>query len=179
MSSIFSWNVPITVPPVLDTTPCMQYMIAYEDCIIDAVPRNMEVVHPSWPSMWPRLLTDGHLRPDLMNDDTKEKGPMMAAAYKWDKPIAESVKEKLWECEEERFLFKSCLRKVVRLKNEDNTRYPFWQPEENYTRSLGERIYKNPEERYPFDHYLSAKTDQTGFMRNRWIRIVENDEDVS
>jgi hypothetical protein len=102
----------------------------------------------------------------------------MSAAYRWTKPIAESVKEKLWECEEERFLFKACLRKVIRLKDSSATRYPFWQPEENYTRSLGERIYKNPKNRYPYDVNGDADVDETPFFRERWAKIIEDDEDL-
>lgn len=78
MSSLYSWSIPISVPPVHDTTPCMDYMLQYEDCILDAVPRQMEVVHPNWPTMWPKMLTDGRLRPDLMNNDNLFKGPMNA-----------------------------------------------------------------------------------------------------
>eukprot|EP00360_Condylostoma_magnum_P001900 CAMPEP_0168314238 /NCGR_PEP_ID=MMETSP0210-20121227/6873_1 /TAXON_ID=40633 /ORGANISM="Condylostoma magnum, Strain COL2" /LENGTH=101 /DNA_ID=CAMNT_0008279859 /DNA_START=149 /DNA_END=454 /DNA_ORIENTATION=- len=99
--------------------------------------------------MWPKMLSDGRLRPDLMNDDTVFKGPMNAQAYKWDKPIPEGVKEKLWECEEERFIYKACLRKVVGLRNDPRTRYPIWQPEENFTRSLGRRLVTHEKNRYP------------------------------
>jgi hypothetical protein len=179
MSSVFNYNVPITVPPVHDTTPCMQYMLTYEDCVLDAVPRNAEVYHPNWPTMWPRLLTDGRLRPDLWDDETHEKGPMMAAAYRWNKPIAESVKEKLWECEEERFLYKACLRKMLSVKHDPRTRYPFWQPEENYPRSMGERIFKQKDNRYPTDYNHGTNIDKTLYMRYRWPKIVEDDEDIS
>ena len=106
MSSIYSWSTPISVPPVHDTTPCMDYMIAYEECVVDAHPRNPEVYHPNWPTMWPRLLTDGRLRPDLIDDTTSVLGPITPNSYMWTKPLAPSVKEKLWECEEERYLYK-------------------------------------------------------------------------
>lgn len=178
MASIYSWNVPISVPPVLDTTPCMDYMLAYEDCLVDATPRHMEVFHPNWPTMWPRLLTDGHLRPDLMDDENLHKGPHSHNGFIWDRPIAEDVKAKLWECEEERFVYKGCLRKVVGLKNDPRTRYPFWQPEENYTRSLGKRITTLPNNRYPTTYDHEDELDQIEHIRRDWVKLVEEEGDV-
>ena len=28
-------SAPISVPPVFDTTPCMEHLMEYEDCVID------------------------------------------------------------------------------------------------------------------------------------------------
>mmetsp|Transcript_13060 Transcript_13060/g.24409 ORF Transcript_13060/g.24409 Transcript_13060/m.24409 type:complete len:179 (+) Transcript_13060:518-1054(+) len=178
MASIYSWNVPISVPPVLDTTPCMDYMLSYEDCLADATPRHMEVFHPNWPTLWPRLLTDGHLRPDLMEDPTLLKGPKAENAYIWDKPLSDDVKAKLWECEEERFIYKACLRKVIGLKNDPRTRYPFWQPEENYTRSLGKRITTQPNNRYPAYNEHTAGPDPINSTREDWLKFVEEEGDI-
>mmetsp|Transcript_21629 Transcript_21629/g.21379 ORF Transcript_21629/g.21379 Transcript_21629/m.21379 type:complete len:179 (-) Transcript_21629:45-581(-) len=178
MSSIYNWNVPITVPPVHDTTPCMDYMIAYEECLVDAVPRNMEVFHPNWPTMWPRLLTDGKLRPDLLDDETAEIGPVMDRAFTWMKPLSESVKEKLWECEEERFLYKGCLRKLLSRKNDPRTRYPFWQPEEHSTKALGRRLYVDPRNRYPSDMNHDVKESDQDYVRRRWAKFVEEGGDL-
>lgn len=61
MSYFFFHNLPISVPPVKDTTPCMDNMLNYEDCIYDSNVKHYEVVHPNWPTMFPRLLTDGHI----------------------------------------------------------------------------------------------------------------------
>lgn len=178
MSAIYYWNVPITVPPIHDTTPCMDYMLSYEECLVDAVPRHMEVFHPNWPTMWPRLLTDGKLRPDLLDDPEKAKGPEMARSFMWTKPIPESVKAKLWECEEERFLYKGCLRKVVNLKNDPRTRYPFFQPEENYNKTLGRRLYIDPRNRYPTDEYHGVAPDESFVNRENWLRFVEEEGDL-
>ena len=174
MSSLYAWNLPLSVPPVHDTTPCMDYMLAYEECLVDAVPRHMEVFHPNWPTMWPRLLTDGKLRPDLMDNNQLEKGPISSKSYRWNQPVGESVKEKLWECEEERFLYKACLRKVLDLQNDSRTRYPFYQPEENYTRTLGKRLRTHPENRYPTDQWHAKAKDQTFEMRELWQTFVES-----
>ena len=115
-------------------------MLTYEECIADAVPVNREVFHPNWPNDVARLLTDGRLRPDLMDDRTWFKGPLLKGSYRWNLPLAEDVKEKLWECEEERFLLKRCLRKLLRLKHDERTRYSFYQPEENIYKKLGKRL---------------------------------------
>ena len=131
----------------------MDYMLAYEECLVDAVPTHMEVLHPSWPTIWPSLLRGEKLRPDLGGGESTEAGPEQGPAYKFNKPMPEDVKRKLWECEEERFMFKACLRKVIDLKEDYKTRYPFWQPEENYHKYLGTRLVKNSKDRYPFDIY--------------------------
>lgn len=159
------------MPPVHDTTPCMDYMLTYEDCLVDAVPRNMEVVHPSWPTMWPRLLTDGNLRPDLIDKPEYNKGPLISRAFRWAKPISYKVREKLWECEEERFVYKACLRRVIELKNDTRTRYPFWQPEENYLRAIGRRL-AIPEYRYPTDIHHTPEEDDADILRKLWVEKI-------
>jgi len=178
MSSIYSWNVPITVPPVHDTTPCMDYMLAYEECLVDAVPKHTEVFHPNWPTMWPRLITDGRLRPDLIENSELEKGPRNSRTFTWDQPIPESVKEKLWECEEERFLYKACLRKLINKKWDERARYPIYQPEENYLKTLGKRIWVNPENRYPTQLYHETKPDDSIITRQQWQRFVDEEGDL-
>ena len=59
MSSIIFGNLPISVPPVLDTTPCMTSMLDYESCISDMDDFNLYTLHPSYPSVFPELFTDG------------------------------------------------------------------------------------------------------------------------
>jgi len=172
MSSIYSWNVPITVPPVHDTTPCMDYMLAYEECIVDAVPNHVQVFHPNWPSLWPRLLTDGNLRPDLWDNPEYIKGPLGPNAYQWAKPLPEAVREKLWECEEERFLYKACLRKTLELKVDPRTRLDFWQPEENYKKALGRRLLINPNNRYSFNMVPQSSPNGDLVMRELWKEFV-------
>lgn len=179
MSSIYAWGVPITVPPVHDTSPCMEYMLTYEECIADANVLNTEVYHPNWPSLWPRLLTDGRLRPDLIDDPNLEKGPLQKTTYRWNKPLGEDVKEKLWECEEERFLFKACLRKVIKLQHDDKTRQPIYQPEENIYKSMRRRLWTDPRNRYPSERYHDVAEDNPSHMRWRWAKFVEDEEDVS
>lgn len=35
MSFLYFGNVPASVPPVFDTTPCMKEMLQYEDCVFE------------------------------------------------------------------------------------------------------------------------------------------------
>ena len=105
-------NVAASVPPVKDTTPCMDSMINYENCIQEADFNHLEVIHPSWPSLWPRLLTDGKLM-DLENHPDDK---IQELINKNNIPLSKKVKQYLWECEHERFVFKSCLRKVIGLE---------------------------------------------------------------
>lgn len=64
MSFIVFGNLSVSVPKVKDTTPCMEQMLQYEDCVGEGNVTHMEVMHPSWPTIFPRLLTDGKLLPD-------------------------------------------------------------------------------------------------------------------
>ena len=103
-------NLPVSVPKVMDTTPCMPQQDAYETCISDSGLKHLEIIHPNWPSIWPRLLTDGDLSQlgETKNEDLPLGIPFNAG-------IPRKVKQFLWECEYERFVFKACLRKVISL----------------------------------------------------------------
>jgi hypothetical protein len=62
--------------------------------------------------MWPRLLTDGK---------TVEVNPehiyyLSPHDYMYLRPLTKKNKNFLWECEEERFVFKACLRKLNSLE---------------------------------------------------------------
>jgi len=35
MSFFGMLNAPVSVPKVLDTTPCLEHLMEYEDCVID------------------------------------------------------------------------------------------------------------------------------------------------
>jgi hypothetical protein len=35
MSFLYFGNTPASVPPVLDTTPCMKQMMDYEECVVE------------------------------------------------------------------------------------------------------------------------------------------------
>eukprot|EP01015_Nassula_variabilis_P033728 TRINITY_DN815_c0_g1_i1.p1 TRINITY_DN815_c0_g1~~TRINITY_DN815_c0_g1_i1.p1 ORF type:complete len:129 (+),score=22.61 TRINITY_DN815_c0_g1_i1:66-452(+) len=106
---------PISVPPVLDTTPCMKEMLQYEDCVVDANVAQLEVLHPQWPTMYPRLLTDGK----LLDFDEVPFHPDNLYTYQYMRPLTKKNKQYLWECEEERFVYKACLRQLISLKKSD------------------------------------------------------------
>ncbi len=121
MSFIVYTNVPISVPKVMDTTPCLDSMLNYEDCIYDAQPSKLEVVHPNWPTMWPRLLTDGKIAKDeIYIDPETEEEVNVTENF----PLSKKEKQYLWECEVERFTFKSCLRDVIGM--ERNNKHTSW-----------------------------------------------------
>ena len=60
MSFILFGNVPVSVPKVLDTTPCMEECLSYEDCLSDSHEVNKYTLRPSWPTLHPTLLTTGN-----------------------------------------------------------------------------------------------------------------------
>ena len=112
MSYFAFGNLAASVPRVFDTTPCLTTQDAYENCVAESGIRHMEVIHPNWPSIFPRLLTDGKLTDESINDNHELK-PL---PEKFHAPIPKKVKQFLWECEYERFVFKACLREVIELK---------------------------------------------------------------
>jgi len=80
----------------------------------------MEVIHAAWPSLWPRLLTDGKLleiKPENMIYQLPDD-------YTHMRPLTKKNKQFLWECEEERFVFKACLRKLSSLHR--TTKHTSW-----------------------------------------------------
>ena len=124
MSYIMFGNLPASVPKVFDTTPCMAQQDAYEACISESGMKHMEIVHPNWPTMWPRLLTDG-----VLYDWDPESAPEgLTVAKPFFAPITKKTKQFLWECEYERFVFKACLRKVIGLKR--TARHTSWNTAE-------------------------------------------------
>lgn len=71
-----------------------------------------EVFHPNWPTLWPRLLTDGKTV-EVNPEDIVYQHP---SEYMYLRPLTKKNKNFLWECEEERFVFKACLRKLSSLQ---------------------------------------------------------------
>lgn len=113
-----------------------------------------EVIHPNWPTVWPRMQTDGKILVQLnssktnlltfysivlcltMNNrnstntlstpktsiTTPSKDPKQdRISYKLYsmRPLTKKNKQFLWECEEERFVYKACLRHLISLKRTD------------------------------------------------------------
>ncbi len=50
-------SAPVSIPPVFDTTPCLEHLMEYEDCVIDVNSSKKQLLMPTWPTLWPSLLT--------------------------------------------------------------------------------------------------------------------------
>ena len=46
----------VSIPAVLDTTPCLEHLMEYEDCVIDVNSDKKPLLMPAWPTLWPRLI---------------------------------------------------------------------------------------------------------------------------
>ena len=47
---------PVSVPPVFDTTPCLEHLMEYEDCVIDVNSDKKQLLMPTWPTLWPGII---------------------------------------------------------------------------------------------------------------------------
>ena len=56
MSFFGFMSAPVSIPPVFDTTPCLEHLMEYEDCVIDVKSDKKQLLMPTWPSLWPRLI---------------------------------------------------------------------------------------------------------------------------
>ena len=57
MSAFAYWSSPVSVPNTFDTTPCMENLMEYEDCVIDVGTHKKQFFMPSWPTLYPALHT--------------------------------------------------------------------------------------------------------------------------
>ena len=69
MSFIGFMSAPVSVPPVLDTTPCLEHLMEYEDCVIDVGTDKKQFFMPAWPTLYPTL----HLGTTNNTVDTRTK----------------------------------------------------------------------------------------------------------
>ena len=68
MSFIGFMSAPVSMPPVFDTTPCLNHLMEYEDCVIEYLlhlylhlvssvgTNKKQYLMPSWPTLWPGLI---------------------------------------------------------------------------------------------------------------------------
>ena len=117
MSFFGYMNSPISIPPVYDTTPCLEHMLEYEDWVIDTGVSKLEFFMPTWPTLWPGL-SEGinAMRGSGLNFDPMlhpDDHPIVDADYE---PLTARQKQLLYECEEERMVIKACLRELIKLK---------------------------------------------------------------
>ena len=57
MSFFTFMSSPVSIPPVMDTTPCLEHLMEYEDCVIDVGSDKKQFFMPSWPTLYPALHT--------------------------------------------------------------------------------------------------------------------------
>ena len=117
MSFFGFMSAPVSIPPVFDTTPCLEHLMEYEDCVIDVNSDKKQLLMPAWPTMWPRLL-DGKTNERL---DTRAKDMIWSDNNQQDVatdsvPLTNRQRQLLYECEEERTVFKACARELIKLK---------------------------------------------------------------
>lgn len=135
MSFFGFMSSPVSIPAVFDTTPCLEHLMEYEDCVIDVNSNKKQLLMPTWPTLWPRLL-DGKTnelistRPkEMIFKDNFEKDPATD-----DAPLSARQKQLLYECEEERMVYKACARELLKLRR--TAKMTSWETAEIASMSL-------------------------------------------
>ena len=91
-------NYPISIPPVYDTTPCLEHLMEYEDCVIDTGTDQLQFFMPTWPTLWPGLQNGRN----EMNLDTLHDQPVLheddqPLSYADADPLTDRQKQLLYE----------------------------------------------------------------------------------
>ena len=110
-------SAPVSIPRVLDTTPCLEHLMEYEDCVIDVQSDKKRLLMPAWPTLYPGLI-DGKTN-EIM--DTRPRDLSFKVGQEHDyatdrKALTPRQKQLLYECEEERLVFKACARELLTLR---------------------------------------------------------------
>ena len=114
MSFFGFFSSTVSVPPVFDTTPCLEHLMEYEDCVIDVGTAKKQYFMPSWPTLYPALengkvnTTKDSRRTDVKWHDEMDKDVLADHT-----PLSNRQKQLLYECEEERMVIKACLRSLI------------------------------------------------------------------
>ena len=115
MSFFGFMSAPVSIPPVFDTTPCLEHLMEYEDCVIDVNSDKKELLMPAWPTLFPALLSG------KSNEKVDTRGKDIKWRDKWEtdnqvasKPLSARQQQLLYECEEERMVFKACARELLK-----------------------------------------------------------------
>ena len=121
MSFFGFMSSPVSIPPVFDTTPCLEHLMEYEDCAIDVGTPKTQFLMPAWSTLWPRLhegktnmRIDARFKDTLLHP-TWERRPQADA-----EPLSDTQMQLLYECEEERMVVKACMRELIKLKRKPN-----------------------------------------------------------
>ena len=122
-------NSPISIPPVYDTTPCLEHLMEYEDWVIDTGVDKLHYYMPTWPTLWPNM-QNGDIN---MNIPSMGVDPSLGEESYPDKeldfdPLTARQKQLLYEWEEERMVTKACMRELLTLKR--NAKHTSWDTAE-------------------------------------------------
>ena len=82
MSFFGFMSSPVSIPPVFDTTPCLEHLMEYEDCVIDVGSNKKMLLMPAWPTLWPTLLSG------KSNEQVDTRPKDMTFTDNWDKDNA-------------------------------------------------------------------------------------------
>ena len=117
MSFFGFMSSPVSIPPVFDTTPCLEHLMEYEDCVIDVKSDKKQLLMPTWPTLWPRLLdakSNEQINTQPVDFRFSENAEKDRAAENI--PLTSRQRQLLYECEEERMVYKACARQLISLK---------------------------------------------------------------
>ena len=81
MSFFGFMSSPVSIPPVFDTTPCLEHLMEYEDCVIDVGSDKKQFYMPAWPTLYPAL-QDGKVNETL---DTRPKDMIWKDGFEKDR----------------------------------------------------------------------------------------------
>ena len=126
---------PVSIPPVFDTTPCLEHLMEYEDCVIDVGSDKKQFFMPTWPTLYPQLHAGKvNMQMDTRPTDTIYTDEQMKDPLADRTSLTQRQKQLLYECEEERLVVKSCLRELIRLKR--SAKHTSWDTAEAANMSL-------------------------------------------
>ena len=108
---------PVSIPPVFDTTPCLEHLMEYEDCVIDVGSEKKQLLMPAWSTLYPGLI-DGVTNTviDTRSKDMKFEADLSKDLSANQIALTSRQKQLLYECEEERMVFKACARELLKMK---------------------------------------------------------------
>ena len=117
MSFFGYMNAPISIPPVFDTTPCLEHLMEYEDWVIDTGVNKLNFFMPAWPTLYPGIV-DGeeNIKSGYRAQDIITNPKEMPIDQALNNALTERQKQLLYECEEERMVVKACFRDFIKLK---------------------------------------------------------------
>ena len=111
MSFFGFMSSPVSIPPVMDTTPCLEHLMEYEDCVIDVNSDKKQLLMPAWPTLWPALLEGkSNEKVDTRPQDFRFTENMEKDRATETIALTPRQKQLLYECEEERMVYKACAR---------------------------------------------------------------------